>query len=430
MHPDQLWLVWGLSGNPFAETVADRQAELEAVYIEPPYFRELLGAAGRPAPALVFGYRGEGKTALRKMIRFTLDQERVGRGSFVVDHTDFSEWSYDSAGESTLERHLARLIERATDQFLTIAAADFEVARLLGQDKRRQTLELLALQYLAGRGYHDVERRLVAAYELADRDQPRTRRADLSRRAYGVTSWLRQMQAVQQAGLGSDVMAVKLLYAAAALVAPLPASEQAPDSAGLHLWRALVNLIRACGFESVYVLVDGLDEAERFSVDYAAVTQLVRPLLTSLRFLEMPGVAVKLFVPMQVRDLIGPLRTDRITTKVIAWTREGLERFTAKRLRAFSGDRIGNFGRIVASEEYHYFEETLYYYAAGSPRNLIRIISEIVAELCELEDQPTLITRAAIEQGKRRFLSVRSREDDARDYDRRLFEAGEAPGPR
>ena len=63
MHPDQLWLVWGLSGNPFAETVADRQAELEAVYIEPPYFRALLGAIGRPAPALVFGYRGEGKTA-------------------------------------------------------------------------------------------------------------------------------------------------------------------------------------------------------------------------------------------------------------------------------------------------------------------------------------------------------------------------------
>ena len=84
---------------------------------------------------------------------------------------------------------------------------------------------------------------------------------------------------------------------------------------------------------------------------------------------------------------------------------------------------------MVDPEEYHYFGKALHYYAAGSPRNLIRIINEIVAELCELDDQPTLITRAAIEQGKRRFLSVRSREDDSRDYDRRLFEAGDAPGP-
>ena len=95
---------WGLSQDPFACEDADKDSILSRMDLEAVHsgFERLFGDPASPAPGIVFGEKGSGKSGLRLMTRRWLERfnaENAEARIFVIDYVDF-----DSAIESFQRR--------------------------------------------------------------------------------------------------------------------------------------------------------------------------------------------------------------------------------------------------------------------------------------------------------------------------------------
>ena len=61
----QLLDLWGFTGHPFEAYTAENEPRLSEYFVAPPYFDDMVGSASSMTPAIVFGSRGIGKSAIR-----------------------------------------------------------------------------------------------------------------------------------------------------------------------------------------------------------------------------------------------------------------------------------------------------------------------------------------------------------------------------
>ena len=126
---------------------------------------------------------------------------------------------------------------------------------------------------------------------------------------------------------------------------PLEIAEQAKQDESLYYhYQHLLEIAQRIGFESVYVLVDRVDETPATG-DASTTFEFIWPLLADLRTLDTRGGALKFFL----WDQIGPMmtdrrfRSDRIDLDKLDWTLDELERMLQLRLTAYSGGRVSSF---------------------------------------------------------------------------------------
>jgi hypothetical protein len=103
MNAEEFLQHHGLVMNPFVAEDAVQDAVLARATSgwKHPDFAKILGEAGHPAPTVVFGERGAGKTALRLQMEQALDAWNERRGDarvLVIDHDHFD------VGVALLER--------------------------------------------------------------------------------------------------------------------------------------------------------------------------------------------------------------------------------------------------------------------------------------------------------------------------------------
>jgi len=65
----------GFDSDPFAKTNADEEERLENYFIAPPFFSAVYGDVNSPKSALVFAPRGNGKTALKRKIELSSNNQ-------------------------------------------------------------------------------------------------------------------------------------------------------------------------------------------------------------------------------------------------------------------------------------------------------------------------------------------------------------------
>jgi hypothetical protein len=61
----------GFNLDPFAKNNADEEDRLKSYFIEPPFFKAVYGDLASPKSAVVFAPRGGGKTALKRMLELS-----------------------------------------------------------------------------------------------------------------------------------------------------------------------------------------------------------------------------------------------------------------------------------------------------------------------------------------------------------------------
>jgi len=177
----------------------------------------------------------------------------------------------------------------------------------------------------------------------------------------------------------------------------------------LDLFEQLVSLIKETGFASIYIIVDKLDEDNKLMhLNNIEKGRFISPLLTSLDFLQLKNVATKIFIPIEIKKILGTdIRSDRIDTINIKWDNRLLRKMLKKRLTVFSEGRIKSLDPYVEENVRDYFNNSILYYSVNNPRNLIHLINEIISELCENKENPELIDKLAIKNGIKKFLEIR-----------------------
>lgn len=400
---------------------AEHEQDLQLFFLEPPYFKDVFGDPAAPSSSIVFGHRGEGKSTICNMINYELQKDESNK-VLVVPYMDFSAWNEKEIRELSLKHHLERILGLSVEKLIEEAKQDVRILENL-ESNSRSVLQWFVLRFLPAAEYQQVERKLIALFDSLSQTQRIKRFGDIGFRRIG--SYLRRKKIEFEKVADSESKIVQATKAILTLLGPsIPGSKDLRNETMLGLLHRFKGLILSAGFASMYILVDKVDEIEACSGNYDIVAKLVSPMVTSLRYLETKKVATKLFLPMQVREILGSrVRTDRILTRNISWSKESLSAMLRKRLLAFSDNKIETLEPFVEPDIWNAFEQKLFYYAALCPRNLIRITDHVIAELCELEQNPNLISEAAVDLGIKHFLSVRMGEEDAGEYQIRLRES-------
>lgn len=343
-----------LNADPFAHTNADEEELLAEYFVPPPYFADVRGLPSAPKSCVVFAPRGGGKTAQRRMLE--LDSQEDDSQYLCVLYDRFM------LGRSSVEDHINQICLR-----LTVA-------------------ELISLERddIAGLGIPERDRDfLIGEASLLDEvsrdlfDQIiRSLKSDTRR----MGDWLRD-----NSGPVKAVVAGLLAKRGLELDPTLPWGPQmtkAREIPGIARLERHVEFAKSIGFDSVYVLVDRLDETAATTTNPKATIELVADLLLDLKIMELPGLAIKAFVWNLSRDHYSDLggRSDRIREYSLTWSATSLDSMMSRRLEAFSDGRLRTLNDLLASGESIDLQRVATFMANGSPRDMVRFCGRVVSE--------------------------------------------------
>jgi hypothetical protein len=179
-----------------------------------------------------------------------------------------------------------------------------------------------------------------------------------------------------------------------------------------HL-RDLSTLFRDyCEIDATYLLVDGVDEFYETASDIHGAVALIEPLLADLASMELPYIAFKFFLPLEMEPFLRnrpAVRFDRLQVKRIErWDERSLLDIIHRRLQAFSRS-YESLEAVCVPELRGRLEDEMVAMADGTPRNLIRLGKYLLQEHAKLleptqqDEAAWLISEQAWENTQKRF---------------------------
>jgi hypothetical protein len=418
MNPDDLTRnVWGFSQNPFSVSSAETEEQiteidLRSLFIEPPYYDQIVSNPDHPVSSIVFGYRGDGKSIICNRMR----QELLSKNKrvFVIDYTKFSD-NDEPLDEAilkaiSLEYHIIKIIDLCLNKYV----AELEMDPALFD--RLNSVERSNLEWFI-HAYHYEE----SMVKILDTWQKNKDSIIQNPQKKGLTRSEYAAQTVDIVKNPIKRFFKRSLRKMALINLVSNPNKNLEDLSSLDLLKELRDLIIAAGFVSIYVIIDKIDEGGLKDFSSIQISKFIEPLITSLDYLELNDFSTKLFLPIQIKYTLGTkIRSDRIKTIELEWSSERLCEMLKNRLLAFSGNKISSFKEFVNPDDLNYFINNILYYSANNPRNLTRLIGEIISELCSTDPSPNQINRIAIINGIRRFKDSRCGEADSEIYLMRL----------
>lgn len=147
----------------------------------------------------------------------------------------------------------------------------------------------------------------------------------------------------------------------------------------------LATISRSAGFSICYVVIDGVDELCQTTADWSVGADLIAPLLSNIRMLEVPGIAFKCFVPSEIIAVLrarSQLREDRIATFEMTWSLEDLHKLLESRLIVYSNGRYQSLA-MLAKPDFADVDSELCRAAQGSPRRLLNLCERLLRACAE-----------------------------------------------
>ena len=351
---------WGLVSDPFACEDADKDyvlAEIDAAAVHSGFDR-IYGDPRLPAPGIVFGEKGSGKSGLRLMMSRRLAEhnaENPDARVFAIEYIDFNPFLERFRGGSSksasaiLERwtvadHLDSLLSLATSRLVDGALAKEERAKLT--KKQRTGLLVLTSLYYESKDRTAAEavaglRSVLHAYDgrklgrwfvlllltlasVALAILPHVLEADLGAAttwyaggaALLAVTWIANLvlgwrisRRAKRAATSVRVLArdAEPLGSVITSLSPsqrdeYPLPDGSREEARYELLQRLMNVTEAFGYHGWYVLMDRIDEPSLLSGDGALMGAFVEKLL-DIKLLQYSGLALKLFLPIELESI-------------------------------------------------------------------------------------------------------------------------------
>lgn len=390
MLPENTFLgSFGFSANPFTMTNADEEPELQSYFVPPPYFASVLGDPKRPKSAVVFAPRGGGKTAQKVMIEKAATSEEVGRFLCVTYDTFILPNAFSIENAST-DWHLTNIIKLIIVALL-IASDEVEKADLPLNADQKNALAKTASYFLSELTEAEFRQNIVALRNWRGN-------ADYYWNKYGGKIANLITAIASKFDIGSvDKLSEKI---------------ELNKNSIVDYIHQLTGISKSLGFESVYILVDRIDETSLTSNNARTAFDFIKALLSDLHVLEMDGMAYKFFLWDKALDYYYAegARPDRIPIHDLDWTVQQLGEMLEKRLLSFSQGKINSLNALAGDEVSIDIHRMVCFFAAGSPRDMIRLSQRMVDEQTRTANVPGAFSNATIEAAVRNFSNERSLE--------------------
>ena len=378
---------FGFEEDPFASTNAADEPNLSNYFVEPPYFASVMGDPSRPKSHVVLAPRGGGKTAQRRMIEDASRSENI----LCVTYDTFSLPEKFQLRDATWDYHAEQVARLILVGILAKLLDDPNSVGGLSKHSKSQ-LGIFVQKFLGSITEEQFEQAIKAIKSLPEKTIELVRRF---------------------AGPFNALVGAVLTHFGLPTVELKEATAQANRSESLRADLARLSIIASeTGFDSIYVLVDRVDEIGLTATNAAKTLEFIHALITDLPTLELEGVAFKFFlwdlIEQDLRSTGG--RPDRVPIYTLAWSPEDLQQMISRRLKALSGGTISRLSQLLCPEFDLDADQLMAHLAGGSPRDLIRMMARVVAEQTRTRSDATCIGNRALWDGVRLFSDERSEE--------------------
>ncbi len=402
MNLDEYLSHLGFRTDPFASTNADSEDLLQEYFVPPPYFVPVLGQPASPESHIVFAPRGGGKTAQRRMIEMASEESTF----LCVLHDRFPVTSKQDVIEVSLDTHLREVSRKLL------------VAVLVHLDEHPKDNEKLSKE----------SRNLIvkeAVFQLGPLSADEFHREVQSLKSLGKRTgeWIRE-----HAGPIKPV--ISAIFKKAELEPPdFESAEADPASGPMEPWSLrlayLTQAAQGLGYQSVYVLIDKVDELQETSSDPLMTFELVAPLITNLPSMEMKGICFKVFLwdRAQTHYIDGGGRPDRVRDYTLGWNSPDLADMMSRRLSAHSDGTIASLNDLMEAGSDLDLQNLAADLAHGSPRDMVRLASEIRATHLNRYSMTHRFNRQDVFDGIREF-SLRISDERSRKFLPDLLKTG------
>lgn len=377
--------------DPFDTWTAEAERELlDNWFVEPPFIRALLGNTAlkpdefRPRSNLIFGRRGTGKTALR--LRLETELSAKAPRAMVIRYLDLGP-ALRKGPKPSQSAHVEQILSVATMELIGFIALDRERYQQLQGAQRAELFGLVAHYYDA----LSPDVRSTYQTELS----PIAGRLGIAGKQFGKTA----------VDLYNGVINVIKLEKVQQTSWALP-SDADQDYPITRLQR-FYSLANAAGVDSMWVMVDGVDEIEKVRSPQQ-IFDALSGILLSHRLLEFAQggretICFKCFLthPQELKPLLKSedFRFDRIDSYDIALTRGDINRAFVKRLSYFSNGKVTDFDSLCGPDAQSTHARLLND-CGDSPRMLFKMCNKILFAFDKSDQTEShLLDRASIDEG-------------------------------
>ena len=393
----------GFDTNPFNSNTAEREPEIAAYAVHPPYLdRTSQASAAGNGVFFLEGARGSGKSATRLTIAKQLF--KGPGGPLLVCLTSFNVFRPYLRGALSVDLYatqIAFLVAETLLGWLASLPAD-ELDRVIESSKSRASLisRFIANFYL-NRADHSRSSSAKDTYDLLD--------TSIGGRtlAWADKRW------DQIAGIVAGIAgALSKKFADIDIGDPAGFRKLIEHQRGdgfydpVYTLTRAVEVARAFGFTGVLVQVDKVDETDWTGADVGAAADLVLPLITNISLHEISGLTWTFFVWDEVSRSMrrahgSKIRFDKIPNGEIVWEVNYLTDLVSRRMSFFSSNRIRHLGEVSeAGIDVSGVLPQVIALTARSPRQLISALDQIFSlHIQTTQGNPSKLTLAAYETG-------------------------------
>ncbi|WP_305077277.1 P-loop ATPase, Sll1717 family [Methylobacterium sp.] len=347
----------GFSEDPFASTNAANEPLIENYFVDPPFFPAVIGDPRKPMSNVVFAPRGGGKTAQKIMIE---KRSAESRSFLCIAYDKFPTDGIKRAEDATADYHLNNITR------IILLAIVLEIDRIgytpsgLNENDKKIVVELSKKHFgkITSEKYKET---LNSIKSLGDRS---------------IDAWNKY------GGVAASLVNVAASYFNLGKLENKTINLQQVDESARFQFESAVEICRKIGFNSVYILIDRVDELTLTASDAEKSFTFLKSILIDLPLLETEGVAFKFFLWDQSREAYQEAggRPDRLLEYTLDWKVQDLQKVLSRRLQTYSSGKIFRFDQLLSDETPFDIHALVSYLAHGSPRDMVRICKKIVDE--------------------------------------------------
>ncbi len=351
---DEFFSIMGFDEDPFRYTNADQENRLDHYFVDPPYYQSLWGTPDSPESHVILAPRGGGKSAQRRMLEERGNTEEV----FVVTYDYFFTTGIKSLDEVDLSFHLKNLNKLTLiSYFGHLSQMEVEPEFFFPAEEKK---------FLS---------KMIDTY-LGEVDIPTIK--DVVRRSMTIPTRIKKWwnENLPLLGLASTFLKAKFGLAGGA---PAKFEEAKLNEDPMNHFNILISIIKQ-SFKACYILIDKVDETELTGNDPEKAYKLISPLIKDLRFINTNEFGIKFFLWDALEQYYAiDARRDRIQEFRLEWRYEELCTMLNKRLLAYSNGKVDSLNKLFEPETPDVYR-TIISFSNNSPRNIIRMLQDIVDE--------------------------------------------------
>ena len=376
----------GFETNPFQYTNADNEIDyIDKYFIYPDYFENVWGDVTNPVSNIVYAPRGAGKTAQRIMIE---KRAKKYPNILTITYTNHDLSAFKTIDEVTISYHyqyLNRLLLLAF--FDTLSQKDnFNYLYTFNFNERQFIYKLVRIYLFetpasfpkqAINSLKTIEDRVVGLWK--NFKDP-------------ITKIIKEISKAK--GLEVDISGIEV--------------DKKLEFSHKDNFFNIISFIHKLDIETVYFLVDRVDEQTLTGNDPKSSYALISPLIKDLELLEHKGIGFKFFLWDSLRTYASiDARPDRVFSFDLEWTFNQLELMLNERVKTYSNGQITNFTKLFVDKK---LLGRVILFSENSPRDCIRICNTILTEQFKSNPQSLIFEESIVNMSIDMFCKKKAQE--------------------